>query len=88
MKSLSFNWNHDTPEGLTYNLYEDGVKVVSDIETLNFTLIMEGKEQKEYTYYVTSFDTRTKLESVPSQSVSVNFTQPSAPTGLSVSFNL
>lgn len=85
MASIQFNWSETNPDSnITYRLYENGSEVVSDIIVLNFTLIMDGKSEGEYVYYVTAFDGATRLESVPSNSVTVNFTMPTAPTGLSV----
>ena len=88
MASLNFTWSSGNPDGspITYNLYEDGAKVVSDIAQLTFSLLMDGKDFGSYDYYVTSYDTTTKLESIPSETLTVNFTIPSAPTGLSVSW--
>ena len=86
MKSLQFNWSHETPDNLTYNLYQNGEKVEENIATLNFTLIMEGQPLGEHSFYITAVDTSTKLESIPSEVVSVNFTLPRAPDGLSVSW--
>ena len=85
MASLQFSWSNTNPDSnITYRLYEDGAQIVADIAVLNFTLIMDGKEEKEYTYYVTSFDEATRLESVPSNSVPINFMTPTAPTNLVV----
>ena len=41
MASLNFTWDHDNPDGseITFNLYENGEKVVSDIGQLNFSLV-------------------------------------------------
>ena len=87
MANLNFTWNHDAPNNLTYNLYENGEKIVSDIAVLNFSLLMDGKAEGNYNYYVTAVDTTTKLESAPSATLPVNFTKPSAPTGLAASFS-
>ena len=86
MASLKFTWNdeyNDRPE-ITYNLYENNEKIVTDIAQLMFSLLMDGKDEGEYSYYVTAYDNLTKLESPPSNIISVNFTVPAAPTGLSV----
>jgi len=88
MASLNFTWDHENPDDspITFKLYENGVKVVEDIAQLSFSLLMDDKEQGYYEYNITSYDTRTKLESEPSASVGVNFTVPSAPTGFGVSW--
>ena len=88
MASLNFTWDHDNPAGssITFNLYEDGEKVVSDIGQLSFTLLMDDKDQGSYDYYLTTFDTKTKLESIPSETLTINFTTPSAPTGFAASW--
>ncbi len=85
MASLQFTWS-DTNEStnITYNLYENSTNVVSDIGQLMFTLLMDGRPEGVYSYYVTAYDTVTKLESVPSESVDINFIVPAAPIGLSV----
>ena len=85
MASLNFSWSHDAPADLTYNLYENGEKVVSDIDVLNFSLLMDGKDVGDYQYYVTAVSTVTKLESAPSAVLTVNFTRPAAPHGLTAS---
>lgn len=85
MASLNFTWDHDTQTDLTYCLYENGEKIVADIEVLNFSLIMDGKDVGEYQYYVTAVSTITKLESAPSAVLTVNFTRPAAPHGLTAS---
>ena len=86
MAHLNFTWTHDTPAGLEYNLYEDGVKVVEHIGALNFSLDMTDKIEKAYSFYVTSVRVSDNMESVPSEAVSVNFIRPAAPTGLTVLF--
>lgn len=94
--SLLFSWSQVTtdtsgntvndPTAIVYRLYEDGQMIVDNIGEIEFSLLMTGKEHKAYSYYVTALDNTTKLESVPSNSVSVNFTLPAAPAGLSVKY--
>lgn len=84
MASLLFNWSNPNTQPVTFNLYENGVQVVSDIGQLSFSLLMDGRPEGEYSYYVTAYDPSTKLESVPSETVTVNFIVPASPTGLSV----
>ena len=86
MASLLFNWedtNGNNPS-ITYNLYENDVQIVADIAVLNFTLIMDSHASGDYTYEVTAYDNDTKLESLRSDPVTINFTPPAAPAGLSV----
>lgn len=84
--SILFNWTHENPEGLTYRLFEDGELVVDEIGEMNFTLLMNGKPYKEYSYHVTAYDPRTKLESEASNVVTVNFMIPAAPRELRASW--
>jgi len=88
MASLLFSWSSGNPgnNNITYNLYENGTKVVSDIAELQFSLMMGGKEYGDYSYYLTSYDTKTKLESIPSETLIVNFTAPVSPVGFTVSW--
>lgn len=82
MASLNFTWKHDIPANLTFSLYENGEPIVKDIAVMAFSLTMDGKPEGTYSYYVTSVDAVTKLESVPSAAISVNFIKPAAPHGL------
>jgi hypothetical protein len=84
-KYLRFVWEHqdDHPDLVTFRLYEDGVLAVDSIGAMNFDLLMEDKEYGVYNYHVTAV--RFGLESAPSETVTANFTPPSAPTGLSAS---
>lgn len=85
MASLQFSWSDtNTASNITYRLYENSTEIVRDIAVLNFTLLMDDKPQGVYIYDVTAFDESTRLESVPSDSVSINFILPNAPIGLSV----
>ncbi len=92
---LDFSWQAPTTytdgsvldHNLTYNLYEDNIKIVSDIAVLNFSLLMDGKASKTYNYNVTAVDTTTHLESGMSNTLSISFLVPKGPTGLSASFS-
>ncbi len=88
MASLSFSWRHDNPAGskITFNLYENGELAVDGIAQLQFSLLMDGKPHGEYSYYVTATDSKTKLESDPSESVSINFMVPASPDGFTASW--
>lgn len=80
--NILFQWDYDQPYAneVTFNLYENGEPEISDIGELNFSLLMEGKEYGDYNYHVTAV--RNGLESEPSNTVTVNFTMPAAPTNL------
>jgi len=82
MAHLNFKWDYAAPQGITFNLYEDGNKIVEDIGQLDFSLLMDGKPDGHYDYEVTAFDTQTHRESVPSNSVGVDFFVPAEPTNL------
>jgi len=87
MTHLNFSWSAPTTyengatitDSLTYNLYENGSKVVTDIAALNFSLVMDGKSPGVYTYTVTAVDVATSLESVQSAPVQVSFIAPKSP---------
>lgn len=95
MGHLNFSWEAPTTKEdgsgltspLTYNLYEDGVKIVGDIAATNFSLTMEGKEYKTYSYTATAVDTVTGLESKQSNPVGVSYAPPKPPAGLKGSFS-
>lgn len=84
MARIEFNWSHPNPDGLTFCLYEDGKKIIGDIAEMHFSLLMDGKEQKPYTYHATAVN-QFGLESVPSNPAKVDFFAPSAPTGFAAS---
>jgi hypothetical protein len=90
--SIRINWEAPTentdgssipdPSVLTYRLYEDGALAVDEIAALNFELLMDGREQRPYTYTVTAV--RFGLESPQSEPAVANFTVPTAPTNVTV----
>lgn len=80
---INFEWSYTDaahPRAF-FRLYENDQLAVDDIGELNFSLLMDGKPNGDYRYHVTAVDSDTNLESVPSNSVAVNFRQPAAPTG-------
>ena len=83
---IPFRWDYDQPyaDEVHFVLYEDGEPVVNDIGNLYFDLTMEGKEFKEYTYHVTAVRTEYGIESDPSNTLTVNFTRPAAPTNFRI----
>jgi len=95
MGHLNFSWEAPTTKEdgsgltspLTYNLYEDGVKIVGDIAATNFSLTMEGKEYKTYSYTATAVDTVTGLVSRHSPALEVAYLPPKPPAGLQGSFS-
>jgi len=84
MSKLDFSWSYSDTNNpnVFFRLYENGVKAVDNIGDLKFTLLMDGKAPGGYDYYVTAVSQTTLLESVPSNTVHINFTKPAAPTGL------
>lgn len=82
MASILFQWEYNYPyaEEVEFRLYENGVLAVDNIGERNLTLLMDGKTYGDYDYYVTSV--RNGIESAPSNTVTVNFTVPEAPTNL------
>ena len=81
MGHLNFNWGASNQDNLIYRLYENGVMVQDNIAELNFSLTMAGKNG-EFIYFVTAYNNKTHLESLPSESITINFTVPAAPVGL------
>ena len=85
MSGLTLTWSHESPDGLTYNIYENDALIITNIAVLNFSIDMTGRPDGEYTYQVTSVRTSDNVESARSLAASVNFIQkPIAPTGLTV----
>lgn len=88
MKRIEFSWTHegrrengdpvDVSE-LTYRLYEFNSLIVDNIGELNFSLLMDDKDHGMYEYSVTAVD-EMGLESEKSNSVTVVFIPPAAPT--------
>lgn len=87
MAKLEFSWSYsDTVHpDVFFRLYENNDLAVDKIGELKFSLLMDGKATGDYKYYVTAVDERTHLESLPSNTVAVNFTLPAAPAGLTAS---
>lgn len=85
---INFGWTYSDashPRAF-FRLYENGSLVVDDIAEPSFSLLMDGKAIGEYRYHVTAVDSDTNLESVPSNTVSINFQKPAAPAGFSASW--
>lgn len=74
-----WDYNNQSKEEIHFRLYEDSKLVVDNIGEMNFVLLMEDKEHKEYTFYVTSVRTNYNLESDPSNSFTVDFVKPPSP---------
>jgi len=88
MAHLNFEWDASPSAGVdSYNLYENGELIVPDIGVLNFSLLMDGKPEGSYDYYVTAVDADRGLESAPSNTVTADFFVPAAPTNLAVSWS-
>lgn len=83
---LKINWTHTDPEPhqVTFRLYENDVVIVDNIGEMKFSLLMEGKQQGVYAYSVDAV--KYGIASDRSNSASVNFTQPTAPVDLTVSW--
>ena len=79
---IPFKWDYDASqiENVHFRLYEDGEMIVDNIGELNFNLLMDDKDYKNYEYYVTAVRTDFDIESEPSNPYTVNFTRPAAPT--------
>jgi hypothetical protein len=92
MSHINFNWTSPTTRTdgsaidstITYNLYENGVKIVPNIGATNFSLLMDGKADGSYSYTVTAIDVSGR-ESAQSTPVQVNFYAPKSPAGLTFS---
>ena len=87
-QSIYFNWDASpSPEVDYYRLYEDGVLVADKIGVLNFNLLMDGKEEKTFSYHVTAVAENAggNIESAPSNTVTYDFFVVAPPTGLRVS---
>lgn len=89
MASLNFTWTKPatredgSPLGdseLTYKLYMDGDLAVDEILEPKFTMV--SIPEGEHDFQVSAFDTKYRLESGKSPTVTVNFIKPSAPSGL------
>ncbi|KJL47239.1 Rhamnogalacturonan exolyase YesX [Microbacterium hydrocarbonoxydans] len=88
--AVELGWTAE--DGLTWNVYrtsefDKSATMIGETATASFT-DTTARIGLDYTYYVTAVD-QTGLESVPSASVDVSFTDPavatpSAPTGLAV----
>lgn len=87
MSKLEFSWTYSdtTHPSAFFRLYENTKMVVDNIGELKFSLLMDSKTPGVYSYYITAVEPSSLLESIPSATVSVNFTKPAAPTGLKVS---
>lgn len=83
---LKINWTHTDPEPnqVTFRLYENDVVIVDNIGEMEFSLLMEEKEQGVYEYSVDAV--KYGIASERSNSVSVNFTKPETPGDLTVSW--
>lgn len=79
MSNLTFNWKHETQPNEVYRLYENGKMIVDNIGQLSFSIDTTGYEEQEYHFYLTTYNTMTKMESVPSAAVSINFIKPLPP---------
>jgi len=87
---ILFAWDYDQPYAadVHFRLYEDGEMVLDNIGELNYSLLMEGKEYKSYDFWVTAVKSQYGIESEPSNTVTVNFTQPAAPTNLRIDLTI
>ena len=86
MAHLNFTWSTSVDAAhpnLTYTLYENGAPIVPNIGELTFSLLMDGKADATYRYWVTAVDpaaTGALHESAPSNEVDINFVAPVAPS--------
>jgi hypothetical protein len=72
-------------EAIHYRLYENNVPVLNDIGELIFSLDIPAETNELMSYQVSTVVTRTNNEGALSEAVTVNFSKPLAPTGLTVS---
>ena len=85
MKGFLFKWAGVLQENEHFRLYEDGKLIQDNIAEPTFSLTMTGKPEKEYSYYVTTFNSVKGLESEPSAPATKVFMMPpAAPTNLSI----
>lgn len=92
MGVINFSWQAPTERAdgsalnnpVTYNLYLNGELYIEEIGALNFTTT-DIDQTGLLNFQVTAFDTVTRTESLPSETVTVNFTPPASPTGFTYS---
>jgi len=80
---IPFKWDHEGGDAY-FRLYENGVLIVDDIAEPHFDLVMQDKAYGDYDYHVTAVRADFDIESEPSNTHTVNFTQPATPTNLRV----
>lgn len=81
---IPFKWDHDGGSNVYFRLYENDALIVDNIVEPHFDLAMKDKAYGDYDYHVTSVRKDFGIESLPSNTYTVNFTQPAAPTNLRV----
>jgi len=83
MAKIGFEWSYSDANhpSVFFRLYENQKMVVDNIAVMNFSLLMDGKAEGTYVYNATTVDKTTLLESVPSNTLTINFSKPAAPTG-------
>ena len=86
MPGITLTWQHDTPAGLTYNVYENDALIVENVGVLNFSIDMANRPSGNYIYQVSAVRTSDNVEGARSEPVTANFTQdpPLPPIGLSI----
>jgi hypothetical protein len=84
--TLRFKWQHadENPSDVTFTLWENDQPVVENIAVMDFDLLMEGKPEGVYRYNVTA--EKFGMMSEPTPTITVNFTKPSAPFDLEISW--
>jgi hypothetical protein len=80
---IPFKWDHEGGS-VYFRLYENGELIVNNIAEPYFDVLMKDKEYGDYDYHVTAVRKDFDIESAPSNTYTVNFTQPAAPTNLRV----
>lgn len=73
-------------DSLYYRLFEDGERIVDNIEVTNFSVTIENPPPS-IKYQVAAVNSVSGLRSELSEPFTVNFIKPLPPTGLSVSFD-
>ena len=87
MAGHTLKWEYDSIPDMTFRVYEDGVLIASNIETLFLSIDMTAKPMGSYQYQVEAFDNTTGLPSAKTSPLVVKFQAPPAPQNLRFSYD-